>query len=107
MKKSKKEVASPYVYFTKSEETVYRTDETQKQEIFKRLKKRKFKKRALNVISFVLAFAVLISGFYVGKKGIEKFLVLRQERFRPPVRAIPRDSDSNSPARVHADRNPA
>ena len=79
MKKNKKEISSPYMYFTRSEETVYRTDETQKQEIFKRLKKRKIKKRALSVISFVLAFAVLISGFYVGKKGIEKFLVLRQE----------------------------
>ena len=79
MKKNKKEVSSPYMYFTRSEETVYRTDETQKQEIFKRLKRRKFKKRALNIISFVLAFAVLVSGSYVGKKGIEKFLVLRQE----------------------------
>ena len=81
MKKNKKETVStsPYVYFEKSEETVYRTDETQKQEIFKRLKKRKMKKQALNIISFVLAFAVLVSGFYVGKKGIEKFLVLRQE----------------------------
>ena len=79
MKKNKKEIPSPYMYFTRSEETVYRTDESQKQEIFKRLKKRKMKKHALSVISFVLAFAVLISGFYVGKKGIEKFLVLRQE----------------------------
>lgn len=80
MKKNKKEVASsPYMYFTRSEETVYRTDETQKQEIFKRLKKRKMKKHALSIISFILAFTVLISGFYVGKKGIEKFLVLRQE----------------------------
>lgn len=80
MKKNKKEVASsPYMYFTRSEETVYRTDETQKQKIFKQLKKRKMKKHALSVISFVLAFTVLISGFYVGKKGIEKFLVLRQE----------------------------
>ena len=79
MKKNKKEASSPYVYFSGSEETVYRTDETQKQEIFKSLKKRRLKKQALNVISLVLAFAVLVSGFYVGKKGIEKFLVLRQE----------------------------
>ncbi len=79
MKKNKQEVSSPYVYFTKSEETVYRTDETQKQEIFKNLRKRKLKKRALSITSFILAFAVLVSGFYVGKKGIEKFLVLRQE----------------------------
>ncbi len=79
MKKNKKEVSSPYMYFTGSEETVYRTDETQKQEIFKRLKKREMKKNALSIISFALAFAVLVSGFYVGKKGIEKFLVLKQE----------------------------
>lgn len=79
MKKNKKEAPSPYVYFSGSEETVYRTDESQKQEIFKSLKKRKLKKQALNVISLVLAFAILVSGFYVGKKGIEKFLVLRQE----------------------------
>ena len=51
MKKNKKETVStsPYVYFEKSEETVYRTDETQKQEIFKRLKKRKMKKQALKL----------------------------------------------------------
>lgn len=79
MKKNKTDVSSPYVYFTKSEETVFRTDETQKQEIFKQLKKRKFKKLALNITSFILAFAILVSGIYVGKKGIEKFLVLRQE----------------------------
>ena len=81
MKKNKKEAvsSSPYMYFTKAEETVYRTDETQKQAIIKKLKLKRAKKRALSVISFILAFTVLISGFYVGKKGIEKFLVLRQE----------------------------
>ena len=57
MKKNKKETVStsPYVYFEKSEETVYRTDETQKQEIFKRLKKRKMKKQALNTFFGVSA----------------------------------------------------
>ena len=76
MKKNKKEAvsSSPYIYFSKSEETVYRTDETQKQAIIKKLKLKRAKKRALSVISFILAFTVLISGFYVGKKGIEKFL---------------------------------
>ena len=91
MKKNKKEVSSPYVYFTKSEESVYRTDETQKQEIFKRLKKRKMKKMALSIISFVLAFTVLVSGFYVGKKGIEKFLVLRQEERTHSEALLPDD----------------
>ncbi len=81
MKKNKKETvsSSPYVYFTKAEETVYRTDETQKQEVFKNLKLKRIKRKALSAISFILAFTVLVSGFYVGKKGIEKFLVLRQE----------------------------
>ena len=74
MKKKKKENASsPYTYFEKSEETVFRTDETQKQEIYKQLKQKILKKRILNVISFVLAFTVLVSGFFVGQKGIEKF----------------------------------
>ncbi len=80
MKKSKNETASsPYLYFNRAEETVYRLDETQKQEIIKKLKRKKAKKRALSVISFILAFTILVSGSYVGKKGIEKFLVLRQE----------------------------
>ena len=45
MKKKKKENASsPYTYFEKSEETVFRTDETQKQEIYKQLKQKTLKK---------------------------------------------------------------
>lgn len=92
MKKKKKENASsPYTYFEKSEETVFRTDETQKQEIYKQLKQKILKKRILNVISFVLAFTVLVSGFFVGKKGIEKFLVLRQEEKVHSESALPDD----------------
>ena len=91
MKKNKKEKNSPYLYFSGSEETVYRTDETQKQQIIKNLKKRKNKKLALNITSYILAFAVLVSGFYVGKKGIEKFLVLRREEQTRNSSIIPDD----------------
>lgn len=93
MKKNKKEAvsSSPYMYFTRAEETVYRADETQKQEVIKKIKRRRAKKRALSVISFILAFTVLISGFYVGKKGIEKFLVLRQEEQTHNSALIPDD----------------
>ncbi len=79
MKKTKKDNNSDFVYFSKAEETVIRTDETQKQEILASLKKKRAKKIILNITSFVLAFAIIISGFQIGKKGIEKFLVLRQE----------------------------
>lgn len=79
MKKSEKQKETPYLYFNGSEETVYRVDESQKEEIVKNLKKRKHKKQALNVFSFIFAFLFLISSFQLGKKGIEKFLVLKNE----------------------------
>ncbi len=89
MKKNKTENKSPYVYFNGSEETIIRTDETQKQAIIKNLKKRKIKKYSLNILSFVLAFTILVSGFQLGKKGIEKFLILRQEKNSNDASAIP------------------
>ncbi|MGN0526517.1 MAG: class B sortase [Acutalibacteraceae bacterium] len=78
-KKTKNGNKSEYLYFSGSEETVIRADETQKQEVIANIKKRRIKKYALNITSYVLVFAIIISGFYLGKKGIEKFLVLRQE----------------------------
>lgn len=91
MKKKKKENISPYRYFSGSEETVYRTDESQKQAIIKSLKKRKIKKNALTVLSYALLFTVIVSAFFVGKKGIEKFLVLRQEEQSTLSSIIPDD----------------
>ncbi len=91
MKKKKKENISPYRYFSGSEETVYRTDESQKQAIIKSLKKRKIKKNALTVLSYALLFTVIVSAFFVGKKGIEKFLVLRQEEQSTLSSVIPDD----------------
>lgn len=76
----KKNNNSTYIYFREAEETVIRTDETQKKAISKKFKQRKFKKQFLNVISFILVIAIVISGAFLGKRGIEKFLVLRQEQ---------------------------
>lgn len=91
MKKNTTENNSPYLFFNGSEETVIRADETQKQAIVKKLKNRKIKKQALNVLSFVLAFVILFSGFQLGKKGIERFLILRQEETSNNAFAIPED----------------
>lgn len=91
MKKKKKETPSPYRYFSGSEETVFRTDESQKQAIIQSLKKKKLKKNALTVLSYVFLFAVIVSAFFVSKKGIEKYLVLRQEEKAYSDSQIPDD----------------
>ncbi len=79
MKQKKKKVILPFLYYKRSEETIIRSDNTQKLEIEKQLKKRRIKKQLLSITSFVLAFVIFISSFYMGKKGIEKYLVLRNE----------------------------
>ncbi len=79
MSKSKK-TDSRYVFFSGAEETVYRTDETKKKALTKVIKRKKNKKIALNVVSFVLILAIVVSSTFLGKRGIEKFLVLRQEQ---------------------------
>lgn len=71
---------SSYKYFQGSEETVIRTDDTQQKAVAKVIKKSLMKKNALNVVSFILIFAIIISSLFLGKRGIEKFLVLRQEQ---------------------------
>lgn len=80
MKKNKNGNNSPYIYFHGSEETVMRTDETQKNAVSKVIKKHRIKKQALNAISLVLVIAIVVSGVFLGKRGVEKFLVLRQEQ---------------------------
>ena len=70
---------SSYVYFQGSEETVIRTDETQQKAVAGLIKKKQLKKNALNAVSFILILAIVISSIFLGKRGIEKFLVLRQE----------------------------
>ena len=71
--------ASDYVYFRNSEETVFRSDETQKAEVTKKIKQKRRKKIILNIISFVLIVSIAVSSTVLGKYGIEKFLILKQE----------------------------
>lgn len=91
MKKKKQTNDFDYRYFSGSEETVYRNDESKKLEIIKKHRAKKIKKISFNVLSFVLVFAIVISSLYIGKKGIEKFLVLKQEEKNHGLAMIPDD----------------
>ena len=55
---------SQYVYFSGSEETVIRTDETKKIAKTKAIKRKKYKKMALNVVSLVLIVAIVVSASF-------------------------------------------
>ncbi len=80
---------SSYVYFSGSEETVIRTDESQKKIITKKLKRKKLKKTLVTIVSFVLITAIIVSSGILGKRGIEKFLVLKQEEEQHQKANIP------------------
>lgn len=86
-----KNKASQYVYFSGSEETVIRADETKKVAKTKAIKRKKYKKIALNVVSFVLIFTIVVSATFWGKRGIEQFLVLRQEQQQHKEATLPDD----------------
>ncbi len=90
---SKKEniAKKQYVYFSGSEETVIRSDETKKKEITKLIKRKKAKKIAINVISVILIITIIVSATFLGKRGIEQFLVLRQEQQKQQNAALPDD----------------
>lgn len=91
MSKNKKSENSGYVYFKDTEETVIRKDETQKEAITKIIKRKKAKKAFLNTLSIVLIVAIVVSSFFLGKRGIEKFLVLKQEEEQHNQSKIPDD----------------
>lgn len=91
MNKNKKTENSPYIYFHDAEETVMRNDETQKTAIEKRIKRKRTSKIFLNVISIVLVAAILVSGGILGKRGIEYFLILKQEQKQHQQATIPED----------------
>ncbi len=91
MSKNKKNRNSEYVYFHDTEETVIRTDETQKTAITKIVKRKRAKKIILNIISVVLIVAIAVSSLFLGKRGIEKFLVLKQEEEQHRQSTIPDD----------------
>ncbi len=82
---------SGFVYFHDTEETVIRNDETQKTAVAKFVKRKKAKKVFLNTISVVLIVAIVVSSLFIGKRGIEKFLVLKQEEEQHRQSTIPDD----------------
>ena len=82
---------SGYIYFQDTEETVIRKDETQKNAVAKFVKRKKNKKIFLNILSIVLVVAIVVSSLFIGKRGIEKFLVLKQEEEQHRQSTIPDD----------------
>lgn len=88
-KKEQAQPSSQYVYFSHSEETVIRGDSPLKDSIEKKIKKARNKKRLLTAVYFVSAFAILLSGAVIGKRGIEKYLVLKQETKSNTERRLP------------------
>lgn len=96
MNKNKKSGVSPYVYFHDAEETVIRNDESQKKAVAKIIKRKRLKKTTLNVVSFVLIFAIVISSLFLGKRGIERFLVLKQEEKQHQSATLPEEIESMS-----------
>jgi hypothetical protein len=91
MSKNKKNKNSEYIYFHATEETVIRNDETQKIAVTKIVKRKKAKKVFLNTVSVVLVIAITVSSIFLGKRGIEKFLVLKQEEEQHRQSTIPDD----------------
>lgn len=91
MNVNKKHPDSPYKFYKGSKETVIRTDETQKKAITRLLKRKKFKRIAMNVLSIILIIAISASGSILGKRGVEKFLVLRNEIKNQKYAEIPED----------------
>ena len=77
---NKATVSENLVHFEKVEETVIRTYNPKKEEIKKKVR-RKFALRKLRqIVSLVSAFAVLVSAFFLGKRGFETYLAHNQEK---------------------------
>ena len=67
------------VHFKDFEDTVLRSDETQKNEYVKNKKKLRRIKTARIVLCAVAVATLLVSGTFLAKRGIEKYLVIKQE----------------------------
>ena len=68
------------VHFDSFEETVIRGNSPEKEAAKKVLKKKYALKKLRQLISIVSAFAVLVSAFFLGKRGFESYLVHTQEQ---------------------------
>ncbi len=79
-KLQKKEHTNGLVHFYSSEETVMRVDEVQKKAFVKKMKKEKAKTVLRSVVCLVSAFAFLLSGTFLAKRGVEKYIVYTQEK---------------------------
>ena len=77
---NKPTVSEGLVHFEKVEETVIRPYNPKKEEIKKKVR-RKFALRKLRqIVSLISAFAVLVSAFFLGKRGFESDLAHNQEK---------------------------
>lgn len=88
---NKKHTDSPYKFYKGSEESVIRADETQKKAITQIVRRKKFKRIALNIISVILVLVIAASGTALGKRGVEKFLLLRNEIKNQKYAEIPEE----------------
>ena len=68
------------VHFNNFEETVIRNNSPKKAQIQKKIKKKFALRKLRQIVSLVSAFAVLVSAFFLGKRGFESYLVYTQEK---------------------------
>ncbi len=68
------------VHFDSFEETVIRGNSPEKEAVKKVLKKKYALRKLRQLVSIVSAFAVLVSAFFIGKRGFESYLVRTQEQ---------------------------
>lgn len=68
------------VHFDSFEETVIRPNSPEKEAIEKAVKKKYAIKKLRQIVSIISAFAVLVSAFFLGKRGFESYLVFSQEQ---------------------------
>ena len=68
------------VHFDSFEETVIRGNSPEKEAVKKVLKKKYALIKLRQLVSIISAFAVLVSAFFLGKRGFESYLVRTQEQ---------------------------
>ncbi len=80
MSRKKKEPKSlGMIHFKDCEETVIRIDETQKNEYLAKKKKARNEKAVRIAICIVAVITLIVSGTFLAKRGIEKYIVLPKE----------------------------
>ena len=68
------------VHFSAYEDTVIRDDDSKKLELGKKLRQKRTFKTARQIITIVSVFAFLVSGFFLAKRGIEKYMAYSAEK---------------------------